>query len=444
MNYWNNTSNSKRKKTQHNSKSYKPVSFMNGIGKNKLTNPKLLTLAISLLFLFTTISTVQGLPQHETYNRDEFDDWDWENGIPDISDVDVSDLDPNSAYPEDFDVGQFLSDNDNAYQQVWDPWVSKAAIHAVATTDDGDMMALAGGYLYDNQIHLYRWNLLEDRYDLVWEIGGGIFQSDVTSLAFADVDYNNLTEIIAGGEDGILYVFEQRHIYDPYTNMENMFDLVYKSPSRLGRIFDVIVYDVDQDFRQDIIVGTGDTVRWYEYDTHGNYPFGEDHFITFREVFTMKMPSQVTALGISDVNSNGLKEVATGLRNGEIHLLENDGETLWVNGEPYPIIQDNAYRDIWNSGNVVRRPISDMEGADLDGDGEMELMIAIQGQGAYILDTIDGTFGLFRVQREFQKWETNPVEIYPLDVYTDAMINSSSWFNNTELPSTQNVYWDGN
>ncbi|MHA2090706.1 MAG: hypothetical protein ACW98K_07590, partial [Candidatus Kariarchaeaceae archaeon] len=29
-------------------------------------------------------------------------------------------------------------------------------------------------------------------------------------------------------------------------------------------------------------------------------------------------------------------------------------------------------------------------------------------------------------------------------MYTDAMINSSSWFNNTELGSTQNVYWDGN
>lgn len=43
MNYWNNTSNSKRKKTQHNSKSYKPVSFMNGIGKNRLTKVKINT-----------------------------------------------------------------------------------------------------------------------------------------------------------------------------------------------------------------------------------------------------------------------------------------------------------------------------------------------------------------------------------------------------------------
>ncbi|MHA2253982.1 MAG: hypothetical protein ACXAD7_26760, partial [Candidatus Kariarchaeaceae archaeon] len=61
----------------------------------------------------------------------------------------------------------------------------------------------------------------------------------------------------------------------------------------------------------------------------------------------------------------------------------------------------------------------------------------------YVLYTIDGTFFLFRIQREFQKWETNPVEIYPLDVYTDAMINSSSWFNGTDLTKLQsNVYYE--
>ncbi|MHA2249336.1 MAG: outer membrane protein assembly factor BamB family protein [Candidatus Kariarchaeaceae archaeon] len=412
-------------------------------GKSVFTNPKILSIVIAILFVFTTISTAQANNITKEYNREVFDDFDWENGIPDISSVDVENLDPNSAYPEDVDVGQFLSDNDNTYNQVWDPWVSKAAIHAVATTEDGDMLALAGGYLYDNQVHLYRWNNLENRYDLVWEIGGGIFQSDVTSLAFADSDYNNLTEIVAGGEDGVLYVFEQRHIYDPFTNMENQFDLVWKSP-RLGRIFDVMVYDSDGDYRQDIIVGTGDTVRWYEYDTHGNYPFSEEHWIEFREVFSLQLPSQVTALGISDVNSNGLKEVATGTRSGAVHLLENNGTTLLINGHPYPIIQDNSYRNIWNSGNIVRRPISDMAGGDLDGDGEMELMIAVQGQGAYVLDTIDGTYGLFRIQREFQSWEANPIEMYPLDVYTDAMTNSSSMLNETMyLPVIEhNVYYD--
>lgn len=412
------------------------------IGINKLTNPKVLAILITIFFAFNSIYTAsasQHIDYNEDVNRDVFDDFDWENGIPDTNVLDSLDLNGNADY--DSDVGQFLSDNENDYSKVWDPWVSKAAIHAVATTEDGDKLALAGGYLYDNQIHLYQWNYQTYMYDLVWEIGGGIFQSDVTSLAFADTDYNNLTEIIAGGEDGVLYVFEQRHIYDPVTNMENMYDLVWKSP-RLGRIFDVMVYDTDGDYRQDIIVGTGDTVRWYEYDTHGNYPFSEEHWIEFREVFSYKLPSYVTALGVSDVNSNGLKEVAAGTRSGKIYLLENNGTSLKINNYWYPIIQDNSYRYLWDSGTIIRRPISDMVGGDLDQDGQNELMIAVQGQGAYVLDTIDGVYGVYRLQRDFAKWETNPVEIYPLDVYTDAMINSSSWFNNTDLTKLQsNVYY---
>ncbi len=40
MNYWNNTSQNKKKKAKYNSKSYKPTSFMNGISKNQLTKIK--------------------------------------------------------------------------------------------------------------------------------------------------------------------------------------------------------------------------------------------------------------------------------------------------------------------------------------------------------------------------------------------------------------------
>ncbi len=366
---------------------------------------------------------------------------DWKDGIDDSP---PEFIDPNAGYAEDQNMGDLLSDNDNTAGKKWDPWLTKAAIHAIATTDDGDMMALAGGFLYDNQIHLYRWNYQTDQYDLVSEIGGGIFRSDVMSLDFADVDYNNLTEIIAGGEDGRFYVFEQRHLYDPYTNSENTFDLVYESP-RLGRVFDIIVADTDKDYRQDIIVGTGNTVRWYEYDTHGSYPFGEDHFITFREVFNYTMPSQVTALGISDVDYDGLPEVAVGMRSGEIQLLENDGTTLMINGYPYPITQDNKYRFEWSSGTLIQRDISDISGGDIDDDNHAELMIAVQGQGAYVLDNIDGNIAPFRIERPFASWESNLTAFYSLDIFTDSMVNSSSWFNNTDLPLNQaNVYQTNN
>ncbi len=363
---------------------------------------------------------------------------DWKDGINDNPPEKFNDL---AGYNESTDLGKILSDNENNYGLKWDPWVTKAAIHAIATYKDGDYLALAGGYLYDNQIHLYRWNYQTDQYDLVSEIGSGVFKSDVMSLQFADTDYNNLTEIIAGSMDGRFYVFEQRHLYDPYTNSENTFDLVYQSP-RLGRVFDIIVADPDMDFRKDIIVGLGDTVKWYEYDTHGSYPFGPDHFIDYREVFSYQLPSQITSLGITDVDYDGLQEVAVGMRSGEIQLLENNGTTLDINGYPYPIVQDNSYRFSWSSGTLIQRPITDIEGGDIDDDNQAELMIAVQGQGAYVLDNIDGTIAPFRIERPFASWESNLTAFYSLDYYIDSMVNSSSLDNGTLLSyPNANVYY---
>ncbi|RMG24963.1 MAG: hypothetical protein D6732_23030 [Methanobacteriota archaeon] len=406
----------------------------------KLRQIKLLILNLFLIGILSlsSVISVQAGTIGQQKNDQKIQPNDWKDGIRDEP---PSFIDSNAGYDENTDLGAFLSDNDNTYGLKWDPWVTKAAIHAIATYKNGDYLALAGGFLYDNEIHLYRWNYVTDQYDLVSEIGSGVFKSDVMSLDFADTDYNNLTEIIAGSMDGRFYVFEQRHLYDPYTNSENTFDLVYQSP-RLGRVFDIIVGDPDMDFRQDIIVGLGDTVKWYEYDTHGSYPFGPDHFIDYREVFSYQMPSQVTTLGLSDVDYDGLQEVAVGMRSGEIQLLENNGTTLYINGYPYPIVQDNSYRFMWSSGTLIQRDITDMAGGDIDDDGHNELMVAVQGQGAYVLDNIDGVIAPFRIERPFADWESNMTAPYSLDHYADSMVNSSSLFNGTLLPVGQaNVYY---
>jgi hypothetical protein len=358
--------------------------------------------------------------------------------FPPSSEVNSSLLHENATYPEDFNVGSFLSNNENNYVEKWDPWLTKAAIHDIATKDDGDMIALAGGYLYDNEVHVYRWNYVEDRYDKVWDVGDGVFQSDVTSLAFSDVDYNNLTELIAGCADGRLYVFEQRHIYDPVTHMENQFDLVWKSP-RLGRVWDVMVEDTDKDYKPDIIVGTGDTVRFYEYYHHSGYPFATDHWIEFEEVFSYTVNSPITALAASDIDYDGLPEVVIGTYSGKITLLENAGTSLLINGYPYPITNDNHYYNMWSSGNLVRRRITSMSGGNLDVDGVVEILVVAQGQGAYVLDSVkvgnDWIPQLFRLNRDYESWENDPAESYPLDNWIDYMVNSSG-------PEFGNVLYD--
>lgn len=394
------------------------------------------------MFLFSTLSIASGLNIGTPVASDPtpleaFDSNDWQNGLEQGNNTATG-----ASYSEATNAVDGLVDNDNNYNVKYDPWLTKAAIHAIASSDDGDMMALGGGYLYDNEIHLYRFNHVEDQYDLVSEIGSGVLQSDVLAIAFADTDHNNLTEIIAGGEDGRIYVFEQRHIYDPITNMENLYDLVWTSP-RFERIFALEVYDTDGDARKDIIVGTGDTVRWYEYDTHGNYPFSEEHWINFKEVFSYKVPSPVTSMAITDINANGLPEVAVGMRSGEIQLLENNGTTLEINGYPYPIMQDNSYRFAWSSGTVIHRAVTDMDGGNLDNDPQNELLIAVQGQGAYVLDNINGVIGAYRVQRPFESWESDLDEFYSLDNYADNMTDSSSLVNGTDAPNPNVYYFNG-
>ncbi|MHA1166342.1 MAG: hypothetical protein ACTSRU_00860, partial [Candidatus Hodarchaeales archaeon] len=360
--------------------------------------------------------------------------------FPPDPEADPSLLHENATYPEDFDVNSFLSNNENEYDDVWDPWLTKAAIHDIVSKDDGDMIALAGGYLYDNEIHVYRWNYIEDKYDKVWDVGDGVFKSDVTSLAFSDVDYNNLTEIVAGCADGRFYVFEQRHIYDPITNMENQFDLVWTSP-RLGRVWDVLVYDADKDYKPDIIVGTGNTLRFYEYYHHSGYPFEEEHWIEFEEVFSYEVEAPITCLTTSDVDYDGLPEIVVGMNNGKIELVENAGTSLIINGFPYPITHDNTYYSMWSSGDLVRRSITSMSGGNLDDDGIIEILIAAQGQGGYILDSVkvggEWIPQLFRLNRDYECWEDDDAESYPLDYYIDYMINSSSYLYG-------NVLYDNN
>ncbi|MHA2502206.1 MAG: hypothetical protein ACXAE3_05005, partial [Candidatus Kariarchaeaceae archaeon] len=347
----------------------------------------------------------------------------------------VRNLATDTLIPETQDLGNILDDHNNTYGQVWDPWLTRAAIHAVAS--EGDWLALASGYLYDNQVHLYRWNPEVDQYDLVWEVGGGIFASDVLTLAFGDTNHNNLVEIIAGGEDGRFYVFEQKHIYDPVTNTENQFELVYTS-ERLGRIFDLVVEDVDGDYKEDIIVGTLETVRFFEYSDHSGYPFNEEHWIEFEESYSISVTDAlvnytgidnlyaITALEVADTNSNGLWEVVIGTRAGTVFLLENNGTVLDINGSPFPFMRDDNYQFIWDSGNSIQRAITDFAGGDLDRDGYKEILMVVQGMGAYVLDNIEGEFGTYRIQRDYDGWESDPAGAYPLDQHIDWILNSST------------------
>lgn len=336
-----------------------------------------------------------------------------------------------NAYPENFSFIKYLKDNPNEYSKIWEPWLTKAAIHAIVTNENGTIMAFGGGYLYDNEIHIYRWNYQTQQYEKIWDSGDGIISGDVISLAFGDTDNNKLMEVVAGSADGHIYVFEQRHIFDPITNTEHMFDLVWKSEF-LGPVWEVKVYDIDLDYDPDIVAGTwNNKIYAFEYKNHSGYPFSSEHWISYKKVWeSSDLGDKVYSLSCGDLNGNGLPDILVGLRNGKLVLFENNGTVIDVSGGSIPLPQDNSYKIIWEYDYSTFAPILDISIGDLDGDGIDEAAIIEMGKEAYVLD-YSSEFRLIKLYYPPKSYEMETP--HPVDYWMDWMIEGVNiiFFNGT-------------
>ncbi|MHA2254403.1 MAG: hypothetical protein ACXAD7_28940, partial [Candidatus Kariarchaeaceae archaeon] len=185
---------------------------------------------------------------------------------------------------------------------------------------------------------------------------------------FGDTDHNDFMEIVAGSADGHVYVFEQEHIYDPFDNMENQFVHVWTSPM-IQQVWGVKIADVDKDYLPDIIAGSWDKkVHVYEYSNHSGYPFSKDHWIEYTEKTTIDVGERVFSIATGDTNYNALPEIIVGTELGRVYIYENNGTILSINGEPWPLTQDNSYRYHWDTGNITWKPVTKIIVDSLDDD----------------------------------------------------------------------------
>ena len=338
------------------------------------------------------------------------------------------DVSAEPKLPETLDVGKLFQDNLAGYQKVWEPWLSKAAIHDIEISEDGDYFLVGGGYLYDNEIHVYRWNDQLKKYVRVWETGDQIIGGDIFSVTIGDTDNNNFVEVAGASADGYVYVFEQKHIYDPFTRTENRFDLVWKSPY-LKQAWAVQIADTDKDFIKDLIVASWDGyIRWYEYRDHSGYPFSKEHWIEYREVFKAQVKGHPQSLAVTDLNGNGLDEVIVGTREGWIQVFENNGTVIDIEGQPFPLSRDNNYQLIWENNESIWYPIMKMDTGQLDDDRAQEVVLTARGQGVYVLDYDPEIqqFVLSKLTTPLESWEAPATGAgYPLDHYVDWMTRSS-------------------
>jgi hypothetical protein len=361
---------------------------------------------------------------------------------------------PSSAY----DVLGKLRDNENYYQQVWTPWLSRAAVHVAKVSDDGEFLVVGGGYLLDTELHIYRWNSDERQYIKVWEAGSGIITRDVYDVAFGDSDNNNLIEIAAACADGRVYLFEQAHIYDPIANLENRFDFVWQSEDYFQATA-VEFYDLDLDGIQDLVVGSWDKkIHIFEYTDHSGYPFDVEHWIELTEKWnSTEVDDKIQALGVGDFNNNGLPDIIVGTLSGSIYIFENDGVVMSPHGIEFPFPNDDDYCLIWNKSGLYQpiwNPIGQIATGELDKVDDSDLtinhptdaIILAYGQGAWGLHyTVERDFYLEQLFQEFEVWQTQGA--YPFDNFADWMIREEgmNWqvftehINGSRYPEP----WDG-
>ncbi|MFQ5980161.1 MAG: FG-GAP repeat domain-containing protein, partial [Candidatus Heimdallarchaeota archaeon] len=334
------------------------------------------------------------------------------------------------SLPETLDIGKFLGDNLADYQKVWEPWLTKAGIHDIESSADGEFLAVGGGFLYDNELHVYRWNSILNKYVRAWESGDGLFQGDIRSVAFGDTDQNLFLEVAGASSDGFVYLFEQTHIFDPNTRTETRFDHVWTSPY-IGSAWGVEISDMDLDQIIEVVVGSWDGyVHWFEYNNHSGYPYSQDHWIDLQEIYRQPIDGHIQSITTGDFNGNGLQDIVVGTKEGSLSIIENDGTILGEDiGTPFALPQDNRYRVIWENDASIWSPIMKLDSGQLDADIAEEAVVVARGQGVYTLDydfSLDD-FVLTKMVRPIESWEAGGA--YPLDNYIDWML----------YPSTGNV-----
>ncbi len=363
-----------------------------------------------------------------------------EGEIFDPNDLGVGD----KILPSSMDITKHLMNTEMGYQQVWEPWLTKAAVRCIATDPSNEFLAVGGGYLYDNEIHIYRWNGFSREYDKVWDSGDEIIQGDVLSIAFGDTDNNDFMEIAAGSADGHVYVFEQEHIYDPYDNMENQFVHVWTSP-KIQQVWGVAIADVDKDYLPDVIAGSWDEkIHVYEYTNHSGYPFSDEHWIEYTEKATIPVGEKIFSLATGDTNYNALPEIVVGTELGRVYIYENNGTILQINGKPWPLTQDNSYRYHWDSGNTTWKPVLRVIVDNLDDDDPDEIAYIAVGQDTIVINYEDlpivgERYLTHRLWAPLESWQLGGFE--GLGHYLNHYIDFMTWSNN-EIPSvdTFNAY----
>lgn len=316
----------------------------------------------------------------------------------------------------------------NDYQLIWEPNNIRGSSHAVATSPDKNLVVVAGGYLSDKEIHLYRWYGPGKEYVHVWSSGDGIFQDDVMDVEFSDINMDGRLEVVAGCADGRVYVFEALGLeYGPMylDNADNKYELVWHSGDIIPRrVWSIKVADLNKDGITEIIAGAWDNrVYVFELAWASQWPECPSHDLHFNLVWTSGdiITGRVSEVDAGDTDYDGRMEIIAGSYDCKVYIFE-----------AIPCAY-HEYVHVWDSGNTIYDPINSIVVAsDMDSDPYGEIAVAVYGQGVFVFhyEYPPGDYSVMKLNRPIQKWEMGltypggPGEWtgYEADIYIDKKI----------------------
>jgi hypothetical protein len=207
--------------------------------------------------------------------------------------------------------------------------------------------------------------LYGDDYIKVWDSGNTIsnFPYDV---AVGDMDKDGKPEIIVSSHptsgSSQIYVFEN--------DGDNWYQLVWESGTNLTMRFCLIeVGDQDRDGRLEIIAVESRTEPPFNGKIHVFENVGDNRYQEVWNNGNAFSGIEPTALFLGDADNDGNLEIIVGTgyqcRDNKIRIYENTS--------------DNAYREVWHSGNTLSDTVLEGAVGDTDGDGKMEIIVGSGG-----------------------------------------------------------------